>query len=358
MNKIKTYFVVGTIMFLLLIPFKCFSQNSITPEQAKELRETLVIEAKKYVGSPYIRGATGPNSFDCSGLVFYVARESIQFQLPRTVKAMYGFVKIIPDEERQVGDLVFFKTTGDGTISHVGIYIGNGQFISAVSDGPNTGVIVSSLREAYWKRCYACTGQFLVPSKLYEGSDDVIYAFADGSSSTKAANAAQTTADKILVDTSISGDWSLFTSKRFMPNFRGITAAANLLYTGWPLSPGIGTMIKWNYGVKSFQFPIIFSLSFGNFVKVYAGPVFSIGTSYQPDTDEKIQASIFPGIIGVSWQTPSLTKGKYKIHLFQDFSYSVFNNMDNATLNFVDSVSAGFVLNSGIRVTFPFSEFL
>nr|MBQ2234886.1 C40 family peptidase [Treponema sp.] len=139
MNKIKAYFVVGTIMFLLLIPFKCFSQNSITPEQAKELRETLVIEAKKYVGSPYIRGATGPNSFDCSGLVFYVARESIQFQLPRTVKAMYGFVKIIPDEERQVGDLVFFKTTGDGTISHVGIYIGNGQFISAVSDGPNTG---------------------------------------------------------------------------------------------------------------------------------------------------------------------------------------------------------------------------
>ncbi|MBQ5645805.1 MAG: hypothetical protein IIV07_01925, partial [Treponema sp.] len=120
---------------------------------------------------------------------------------------------------------------------------------------------------------------------------------------------------------------------------------------------GIGTMIKWNYGVKSFQFPIIFSLSFGNFVKVYAGPVFTIGTSYQPDTDEKIQASIFPGIIGVSWQTPSLTKGKYKIHLFQDFSYSVFNNMDNATLNFVDSVSAGFVLNSGIRVTFPFSEF-
>ena len=50
MNKIKAYFVVGTIMFLLLIPFKCFSQNSITPEQAKELRETLVIEAKKYVG--------------------------------------------------------------------------------------------------------------------------------------------------------------------------------------------------------------------------------------------------------------------------------------------------------------------
>ena len=102
MNKIKAYFVVGTIMFLLLIPFKCFSQNSITPEQAKELRETLVIEAKKYVGSPYIRGATGPNSFDCSGLVFYVARESIQFQLPRTVKAMYGFVKIIPDEETAI----------------------------------------------------------------------------------------------------------------------------------------------------------------------------------------------------------------------------------------------------------------
>ena len=144
MNRMKAYFVVGIIMFLLLIPFKCFSQTNVSLEQVQSMRENLVTEAKKYVGSPYIRGATGPNSFDCSGLVFYVARESIQVQLPRTVKAMYGYVKIVPNSEREIGDLVFFKTTGDGTVSHVGIYIGNGQFISAVSDGPNTGVIVSS----------------------------------------------------------------------------------------------------------------------------------------------------------------------------------------------------------------------
>ena len=93
MNRMKAYFVVGIIMFLLLIPFKCFSQTNVSLEQVQSMRENLVTEAKKYVGSPYIRGATGPNSFDCSGLVFYVARESIQVQLPRTVKAMYGFVK-------------------------------------------------------------------------------------------------------------------------------------------------------------------------------------------------------------------------------------------------------------------------
>ena len=50
------------------------------------------------------------------------------------------------EDKKQKGDLVFFKTV-ESRISHVGVYIGNNQFIHSVSDGPNTGVIVSSLKE-------------------------------------------------------------------------------------------------------------------------------------------------------------------------------------------------------------------
>lgn len=361
MNRMKAYFVVGIIMFLLLIPFKCFSQTNVSLEQVQSMRENLVTEAKKYVGSPYIRGATGPNSFDCSGLVFYVARESIQVQLPRTVKAMYGYVKIVPNSEREIGDLVFFKTTGDGTVSHVGIYIGNGQFISAVSDGPNTGVIVSSLRENYWKRCYASTGKFLQPANMTEKIDEDSVAISVNSNVLRTANksskSSEKISDKILFDSSISGDWSFFSSKKVMPNFRGITAQVNLLYKDMPLNPGIGTMLKWNYGVGIFQVPVIFSLSFGNYVRAYAGPVFTFGKAELPDTNEEISASIFPGMIGISWQTPSLSKKNVKVHIFQDISYSVFNNADNSSLSFIDSVAAGLVFNTGLRVTFPFSAF-
>ena len=169
--KIRLFIVTAIALFMLgFLPVKCFSQTNLSEAESRVYREKLVVEAKKYVGAPYVRGAIGPDAFDCSGLIYTVARESIKFQLPRTVKAMYSYVKIVPDTEREPGDLVFFRTTGDGSISHVGMYIGNSQFISAVSDGPNTGVIVSSLKESYWKSHYASCGKFLA-SANYKASE-------------------------------------------------------------------------------------------------------------------------------------------------------------------------------------------
>ena len=159
------------ILFLLIMLFSmcclklCAEDAFVTPAQAKENREKFVALSKQYVGCPYVYGAVGPSSFDCSGLIYYVARESIKVQLPRTAKAIYNYCRIVDDVDREIGDLLFFKTTSSGTISHVGIYIGNKQFISAISDGPNTGVIVSSLNQDYWKARYVCTGQFIKSGK-------------------------------------------------------------------------------------------------------------------------------------------------------------------------------------------------
>lgn len=366
--RLRLFLGVGIALSLLLLPGHCFANSDgMTEAEIRVCREKLITEAKKYIGAPYVRGATGPDAFDCSGLVYFVAREAIQMQLPRTVKAMYSYVNIIPDSRLEPGDLVFFRTTGDGSISHVGLYIGNRQFISAASDGPNSGVILSSLRENYWKTHYAASGKFLGDSKMYEQTENKAETATKKTSSgtnTSLAKAAGSKADsnsflsRLFFDANLTFDWSVFTEKRFMPNFRGLSTQLNVIYSGKQLSPGFGTMLRWNYGVRAFQIPLLFSLYFGDYVRAYAGPVFTVGTSYAPDTDDTIKASIFPGIIGFSVMTPAITKGDIKIRFMQDFNYTVFNNTDGAALSPLRGASSGLEFSTGVSVTLPLQIFL
>ncbi|WP_205614145.1 C40 family peptidase [Streptomyces dangxiongensis] len=78
------------------------------------------------LGTPYVWGATGPNAFDCSGLV-QAAYRSAGISLPRTTYAQIAAGRRVARSELQPGDLVFFYSG----ISHVGIYVGNGQMIHA-----------------------------------------------------------------------------------------------------------------------------------------------------------------------------------------------------------------------------------
>lgn len=366
--KFKLFIITAIALFMLcFLPIKCFSQNNISEAESRVYREKIITEAKKYVGSPYVRGAIGPDSFDCSGFVFTTVRNASNYQLPRTVKAMYGYVNIVPDSEREPGDLVFFRTTGDGSISHVGLYIGNGQFISAVSDGPNTGVIVSSLKESYWKSHYAACGKFL-PSANYK-TIEAEYSKSEAKNSKKIAKNAsyssnnsdnskssETFVDKLSLMGTFTGDWSLFTEEQFMPNFRGFSSEADIVYKGKTLSPGAGVMLRWNYGVGAFQIPLTFSLFFGNYVRAYAGPVFTIGDCTSPGTSKEIKASIFPGILGVTFSAPSFTKGTFKVQIIQDICYSIFNSTSGAALSPLRSSAAGLELCTGVRVTFPMSK--
>ena len=90
--------------------------------------------ALQYLGIPYMWGGASPDTgFDCSGLVMYVFAQ-LGVQLPHFAAAQYGYGVAVPRDQLQPGDLVFF----DG-LSHVGIYIGNGQVVHA----PHTGTVVS-----------------------------------------------------------------------------------------------------------------------------------------------------------------------------------------------------------------------
>jgi cell wall-associated NlpC family hydrolase len=89
--------------------------------------------AKAQLGKPYVYGAAGPDSFDCSGLTMYAWRAG-GVGLPHSAAMQYDAIAHISVAQLQPGDLVFFYTP----ISHVGIYVGGGQMIEA----PYTGAVV------------------------------------------------------------------------------------------------------------------------------------------------------------------------------------------------------------------------
>ncbi|MDE5775922.1 MAG: C40 family peptidase [Treponemataceae bacterium] len=174
----------------LAIPLICIwycTAQEYSIEQARKIRKNVVACAKQYIGCPYRSGAIGPDAFDCSGLIYTVMREGAKLQMPRSAKAIYSKAKTIKLSQAEEGDLVFFKTTGDGSISHVGIFIGKNQFIHAASSGANTGVIVSSLKERYYANSFAGAGRVL-PSGNNSNSDSEKNSLDEASSKNAAAS--------------------------------------------------------------------------------------------------------------------------------------------------------------------------
>lgn len=90
--------------------------------------------AKQFLGVPYVYGANGPSSFDCSGFTSYVYRQ-LGYSLNRTASDQLNNGYAVSKSELQPGDLVFFRYRTSKPASHVGMYIGNGEFIHASTNG-------------------------------------------------------------------------------------------------------------------------------------------------------------------------------------------------------------------------------
>lgn len=112
----------------------------------------VVIRALGLVGTPYRYGGNTPESgFDCSGLVTYVYRDMLDLRLPRTSRDLAAVQgpKIAP-KKLAAADLVFFGSKG--SVSHVGIYVGEGRFVHAPSSGGT--VRLDQLDGPYWRDHY------------------------------------------------------------------------------------------------------------------------------------------------------------------------------------------------------------
>ena len=345
------------LCWAVCVPMFCQAVQSMTVGESREARQKMIDYSKQFVGVPYVYGGASRSGMDCSGLIFTVANDAIGVKLPRSASGIYSAVRIINDSEKEAGDLVFFKTVGS-RISHVGLYLGNNQFIHAASDGPNTGVIISSLKESYWSRTYAGAGRFL-PATGDTSEQRVVMEGGSAGAPQGGGGGANGFFRRVAIDGTLTGDWTFFSANRFHLIFRGATLDTHARYTGGKLEPGFGFSLSYDPAMEAFKLPLLFSLTVARGIRVYAGPVFTMGKPVEPGTDgNRVKGSIFPGVIGLCLQTPTLKAGKVELSLVQDIRYTVFNDMDGAALSFVRSLSSGLVFSTGVRVTFPLAHFL
>jgi cell wall-associated NlpC family hydrolase len=113
---------------------------ALEAKRIAEMGGPAVAYAKSQVGDAYVYGAAGPDAFDCSGLTMAAWAEA-GVSLPHSSSAQYSSGRHISESELQPGDLVFYYSP----ISHVGMYIGNGQIVNALN--PGSGVQVSGLHD-------------------------------------------------------------------------------------------------------------------------------------------------------------------------------------------------------------------
>jgi cell wall-associated NlpC family hydrolase len=117
-------------------------------DRATTTAQDAIDQAMDLLGIRYRRGGSSPEAgFDCSGFVSHVFREGLGLMLPRSSKEMSKAGEVISRDELRPGDLVFFNTMRRA-FSHVGIYLGDNQFVHA----PRTGgrVRIEDLRDGYW----------------------------------------------------------------------------------------------------------------------------------------------------------------------------------------------------------------
>ena len=121
------------------------TDNKISSVQASSKAAAVVALAKEQVGKPYVWGATGPDKFDCSGLVQYVYQHAAGINLPRTTYDQVKVGQTVPLDQLQAGDLVFWGS--ETAPYHVAIYIGNNQYVNSAT--PDQGTILQNMSSYY-----------------------------------------------------------------------------------------------------------------------------------------------------------------------------------------------------------------
>lgn len=144
--------IVWMIIAVLIFTATPFMSNE-AQASGSATQDEIVNYAKQFIGVPYKWGGNTPSGFDCSGYTTYVFNQKFGFNLPRTSGSQAGVGSAVSKSNLQKGDLVFFSfTAGSSSVGHVGIYIGNGDFISATS---SKGIAIEDLNtNSYWAPRY------------------------------------------------------------------------------------------------------------------------------------------------------------------------------------------------------------
>ena len=135
-------------------------KGSGTTIDAKLLRR--VVET--YIGTPYRRGGDNLRGIDCSNLVHAIYRDYDGTDIPDDTRRLFRLPDAVTADDLQVGDLVFFNFANTRSPSHVGVYLGNNEFVHA---SETSGVVISTLDDAVYREAYS--GARRVAARLHTG---------------------------------------------------------------------------------------------------------------------------------------------------------------------------------------------
>ena len=139
------------------VPSQDVSVIRPAPDRAVSARskgEQAAIIAVRQVGIPYRYGGASTRGFDCSGLVHF-AYTGVGHRVPRTTGELWRRLAPVTGDSLRVGDVLFFRI--DGTISHVGLYLGNGRFVHAPASGRD--VSVETLQSPFYRDAFVRGGR-------------------------------------------------------------------------------------------------------------------------------------------------------------------------------------------------------
>ena len=135
--------------------------KTTTSTKVNHTSEKIIKKALSFKGTRYKTGGTTRSGMDCSGLV-YTSFKSVNITLPRRSIDQSSKGKKIPVSKISKGDLVFFKTGRKNRINHVGLVVSiKGGEVKFIHSSSSRGVMVSSLREGYWKKAFVLARRVL-----------------------------------------------------------------------------------------------------------------------------------------------------------------------------------------------------
>jgi probable lipoprotein NlpC len=328
-----------------------------------DARNKVINAAVKYENVPYLYGGITRSGLDCSGFIYVSFKDALGVSTPRSSTSLYAWTEIISLDKAQPGDLLFFKTTNSGSISHVAIYLGNRRFIHSASSGPSTGVIYSTLDEQYWKRSYAAAGRVFPETAGYQAvyvnaitSEKPVSSSGGGWSkpNTPPAKSSYTAGpNRFLFGFAIAPTWNGFLKDGNL--IRGMTSqfrlAADTGIFGTRMIFGFELRTEYDGALGVFRIPFTLSWGFSDKYRIFAGPVLSFG---DPSILTSGGTRNYSG--GTSWfgavgftAAPFILKssaGEFAPYFETAWQYYI---SDNASSNLNADISAGLRFSTGIR---------
>jgi len=309
-----------------------------------EARLQVLTAAGQYEHTPYRYGGLDRRGLDCSGLVYLSFHDALGVSVPRNARSLYSWAEKISLNQAHPGDLVFFKTTGNGDVSHVGIFVGDGRFIHAASEGPVTGVIYSNLDERYWARTYIGAGRVLPDADIGNYSDKK----NEQKPTKKSGNK-----NNLLIGFAAAPTWNTFDTNIIRGLEGQFRLGAEVKPLGQPMIFGLEMRTEWDRALGVFRLPFTLSWGINDKVRIFAGPALSFGNAALTISGESrpyTGGTSWFGAAGITIAPFAFKIAGSELSPYGELAWQSYFS-DTTDKNLGADIAAGFRFSTGLRCT-------